>query len=257
MNTATITETGTYKGRTAEQWRAESREMFAKREESYQRSDTDGFLSQWALGSLSQQYSLCAQLAEANGLTETRALFDLDGNLVPSIHGHGEYGEYFAVLDNDERGCRRFFNPSKARNDQIARRNDAAKGFYVGLVKVAGKVELLGSGKGLSGCASAYNAIIPARGEISTETVVEIIDNGQAVEQVAPVEVVTAPPAGRVRIYEALVKAAESARTNAAKDTLSCAAELVRSFRDDEARELLAPMRTRASRTAIAALKAL
>lgn len=185
MDATTTQNPGTYQGKTADQWRAEAREMMAKREESWERSDTDGFLSQWALGSLSQDYSLCAQLAEADGLTDVCALFDLDGNLVPSVHGWGQYGEYFAVLDNDERGCRRFFNPSQARNEATARKNNAAKGFYVGTVKVPGKVAMLGGGTGLSGCASSYNAIVPCNRTdngtvmVADEHVAEVIDNGK------------------------------------------------------------------------------
>ena len=254
MTTATLTKAGTYEGKTAAEWRAESAAMFAKREESYERSDTDGFLSQWALGSLSQDYTLRAQLAEANGLTEVCALFDLDGQLVPSIHGWGEYGEYFAVLDNDERGCRRFFNPSKARNEETARKNNAAKGFYIGTVKTQGKVKMLGGGTGLSGCASSYNAIVPQTLSdnggtlITDEQVVEIIDNGH--------EVPAASAAAR-EIHEALTKAAANARTTEATEILTDAADFVLGGHYEAARKMLAQLRTRASRAAIAALKAL
>lgn len=176
--TATQT-TGTYNGKTADDYREMAREFFAAREASWERSDSDGFLSQWASGLTAQKYTLSAQLAEANGVTDARALFDLDGNLVPAIHGFGQYGEYFVVLDNEERGCRRFFNPSYARNEATARKNNAAKGFYVGRAMVPAKVEIVGSGTGLSGAASCYPAIVPARKEVSAETVVEIIDNGR------------------------------------------------------------------------------
>lgn len=252
--TATLTaKAGTYKGKTAAEWRAESAEMFAKREESYDRCDTDGFVSQWALGSLSQDYSLRAQLAEANGLTETRALFDLDGQLVPAVHGWGEYGEYFMIMDNDERGCRRFFNPSKARKDETARANNAAKGFYVGTVKVEGQVKMLGGGKGLSGAASSYNAIVPAAMGpnggviVDIETVVEIVDNGHD----TPVAVKVQP------IYNDLCDAARRARTDEVAEILIDAAELVLGGNYDTARKMLSPLRTRASLAAIRALKAL
>lgn len=184
--TATATQTaGTYEGKTADQWRAEAAEMMAKREESWERSDTDGFLSQWALGSLAEDYRLRAQLADADGTTEVPALFDLEGNLVPSVHGWGQYGEYFAVLDNEERGCRRFFNPSRARNEDTARKNNAAKGFYIGTVRTAAKVKMIGGGTGLSGCATARNVIVAQTYSdndttlITAEQVVEIIDNGR------------------------------------------------------------------------------
>ena len=253
--TATLTEAGTYEGKTAAEWRAESAEMHAKREESYDRCDTDGFLSQWALGSLSQDYSLRAQLAEAGGLTEVCALFDLDGELIPSVHGWGEYGEYFAVLDNEERGCRRFFNPSKAKNEETARRNNAAKGFYIGTVKTQGKVKMMGSGKGLSGCANSYNAIVPMTlGEnggtlITAEQVVEIIDNGHEPQD----EVVAAAR----EIHTQLMAASRNARTIDAKEALEDAAGFVLGGHFELARKMLTPLRTRASLAAIRALKAL
>jgi hypothetical protein len=178
MNT-TATTAGTYNGKTADDYRAESAKFFAARESSWDRCDTDGFVSQWASGLTAHKYLLSAQLADANGATDVRALFDLDGNLVPSIHGWGQYGEYFIVLDNEERGCRRFFNPSGARNEATAIKNNAAKGFYVGRAMVPGKVEIVGGGTGLSGAANCYPAIIPARNEVSGETVIEIVDNGR------------------------------------------------------------------------------
>jgi hypothetical protein len=177
--TTTATAPGTYNGKTADEYRELARKFYAARQESWERSDTDGFVSQWASGLTAQQYSLSAQLADADGATEACALFDLEGNLVPSVHGWGEYGEYFIVLDNDERGCRRFFNPSKARNEATARKNNAAKGFYVGTATVPAKVEIVGGGTGLSGAASCYVAIIPARKEVSADTVISITDNGR------------------------------------------------------------------------------
>jgi hypothetical protein len=184
MNT-TDTATGTYQGKTAAEWRAEAAAAYKAREASWDRSDTDGCLSQWASGLTGQENGLRAQLAEQNGLTQVCAVFDLDGNLVPTVHGWGEYGEYFAILDNEERGCRRFFSPSKAKKEETARRNNAAKGFYIGLVKVPGKTKICGGGTGLAGAASCYAAIVPANRTdkgtqmVTAEHVVEVINNGQ------------------------------------------------------------------------------
>ncbi len=175
----TATTAGTYNGKTAEEYREMARTFFAAREASWDRSDSDGFLSQWASGLTAQKYTLSAQLADADGVTDVRALFDMDGNLVPSVHGFSQYGEYFIVLDHETRGCRRFFNPSGARDETIARRNNAAKGFYVGRAMVPGKVEIVGGGTGLSGAARCYTAIIPARNEVTADTVTDIIDNGR------------------------------------------------------------------------------
>ena len=50
--------------------------------ESFDRCDTDGFLSQWANDMESQELLLQAQIESNNGLYEFPALFDLNGNRV-------------------------------------------------------------------------------------------------------------------------------------------------------------------------------
>jgi hypothetical protein len=126
----------------------------------------------------SGENELKAQLAETDGTTEIQGLFDLDGNLIPSVHGWGQYGEYWMLLDanGDKTG---FFNPSQARNEATARRNNARKGFYVGSVRVEGMTKIVGGGTGLAGAASCYPAIVPVHRAITSETVVEVIDNGR------------------------------------------------------------------------------
>lgn len=254
MTTATLTEAGTYKGKTAAEWRAEAKTFYQAREESWERSDSDGFVSQWASGLTAQQYSESARLAEANGITEYVALFDLNGELIPTLRGYGDYGVYFTILDNDERGCKRFFNPSKAKNPETARKNNAAKGFYVGTVKMAGKVEILGGGKGLGGAANCYVLTVPqTRNDngtviITAEHVIEIVDNGQ---EATPADLVAR------EIHTFLADAARRARTNDAAETLMDAAELVLGGHFETARKMLTPLRTRASLAAIRALKAL
>lgn len=181
MTTATTT-TGTYQGKTADQWRAEAAAENARRNESWERSDTDGFISQWAHQMGEGENHLKARLAEQNGMTETDALFDLDGNLIPTVHGYGEYGAYFLILDAEgnkdtTQGRNGFFSPSKAQNADVARKNNAAKGFYVGTVRVAATTKIVGGGKGLAGAATCYPAIVPASQMVTADTA-EIIDNG-------------------------------------------------------------------------------
>ena len=60
----------------AEALRAEAKREYALREESFQRSDTDGFLSQWAHGLQAQKLELAAQIAIRGGLGEFEGLFD-------------------------------------------------------------------------------------------------------------------------------------------------------------------------------------
>lgn len=183
MTTITTTETGTYQGKTAAQWRAAAAEELRRREESWERSDTDGFVTQWVHGMSASEYSLKAQLAEQNSMTEVSALFDLEGNLLHTLHGWGQFGEYFMILDEDgnkdtTQGRNGFFSPSQARSEVTKRKNNAAKGFYVGAVKVPAKVDIVASGTGLSAAATAYATILPTSKVIDPATA-EVVDNGR------------------------------------------------------------------------------
>lgn len=182
MTTTTTTQAGTYQGKTAEQWRAEAAEANARRNESWDRCDTDGFVSQWAHQMHEGENNLKARLAEQNGMTEVSALFDLDGNLISALHGFGQFGEYFMILDaegnKDATQARNgFFSPSQARNEATARKNNAAKGFYVGSALVPATTKIVGGGKGLAGAATCYPSIVPVRPVVDAATAV-ITDNG-------------------------------------------------------------------------------
>lgn len=183
--TATLTA-GTYQGKTAEQWRAEGRRDIEAERESFERCDTDGFMSQWAhqIGARENEYK--AQLAERGAWTEVCALFDLDGNLIDALHGWGQYGEYFMILDADgnkdaTRGRNGFFSPSQARSEATARRNNAAKGFYVGTAKVPAVVDIRGGS-----ITSVTAGIFPAEKTITAANIIEIVDNGHDTPEAAP-----------------------------------------------------------------------
>ena len=77
-----------------EQARLEER----KREESFERSDTDGSLSQWAHDQTARRLWKLADLAEQNGMAEFPALFR-DGVIVPAKIIDGHYGAVWMLLD--------------------------------------------------------------------------------------------------------------------------------------------------------------
>lgn len=162
------TATGTYQGKTAAEWREMSRSQYESARESFERCDTDGFLSQAASDSLARKYEYAAELAENGGVMETSAVFDLDGNLIPAKLVNGQYGSAWMLLDGNG-DCAGWFNPSFARKDATRIRNNAAKGFYEGTVKVEAKADTQGWNAG----------IYPAYDEITAETVLEIVDNGR------------------------------------------------------------------------------
>lgn len=137
----------TYKGQTAEQWREQARQSAERRAESWERSDTDGFMSQWASGLMSLEYELCADLAEAGGLTTTTALFDAETGEVASTHLHdGQWGMAWVLNDAAAaKAGKRFIAESKAATTQKRHAAMVKKGYTVGVVRVKGHVAMRGA----------------------------------------------------------------------------------------------------------------
>ena len=77
---------------TAQDFRDMAAAAEKEKETSFERCDTDGFLSQWGHGMMAQQYRLQAEIEENGGLWEYAALFDLQGNLVPAKEVETRYG---------------------------------------------------------------------------------------------------------------------------------------------------------------------
>jgi hypothetical protein len=147
---------------TATDLRAEAAAAHQRSADSFDRCDTDGFLSQWALDLTGRKLSAEADLLDAGGLVEVPALFDLDGNVASTHLHHGQYG-YSWVLDDAHANAagRRFINRPTALKSARRRATLRGKGFTEGTVSVRGYVTITGSGTGLSGCASARVATLP------------------------------------------------------------------------------------------------
>jgi hypothetical protein len=166
----------------ADDLRRQARESAQRARESWERSDTDGFVSQWASNITHDELMLKADLIEAGGSYERDLLFDLQGNLVLAKEIETRYGWAWMILDpNNPTGpALGFFNESKAQKRETKIKNDARKGYYVGRGMVKGYVKIIASGTGLSGAASARPGVLPWRDETTGGYVVtEIIDNGQ------------------------------------------------------------------------------
>lgn len=128
--------------------RAEATAHEREAADSFARSDTDGFLSQWASRVNASEARMKADLLEAGGVHDDVALF-LNGELASTHQGFGQYGEYWVLNDAAaEAFGKRFYSPSKAR-DAIAR--DRRRGFTYGTIVVKAHVEVRGSGNGLAG----------------------------------------------------------------------------------------------------------
>jgi len=70
--------------------------------DSFDRCDTDGFVSQWASGCMAAKKRLAAAIADRGGVAEFPALFDLDGNLVAAKLIDGKYGMVWGILASDD-----------------------------------------------------------------------------------------------------------------------------------------------------------
>jgi len=110
---------GTYKGKTAAQWRSEG---------------------------TTREHELSAQLAEKDGIWEFPGLFTLTGALVPQAA--------FVLIKATGRMVWRvgagdlasWFTPSQARSGARRRANDASKGYAVGTIRQRAYVALTARG---------------------------------------------------------------------------------------------------------------
>lgn len=90
----------------AEELRATARGHRNEANASFDRCDTDGFLSQWASGLCGERDEHAAHVAELGGVWEFPALFDLNGNLVAAKIVHSKFGysgkQCWGVLASDD-----------------------------------------------------------------------------------------------------------------------------------------------------------
>jgi hypothetical protein len=139
----------------AQELRAEAAKHYADAAESFERSDTDGFVSQWASGIMGRKAELQAKIAEAGGTAEFPALFDLAGQVISTHRAYGQYGAYYVLNDEAaEKFGRRFISASNAQKDGTRRANNAKKGISEGTIRVRAYADTHGHGTGLSGALS-------------------------------------------------------------------------------------------------------
>jgi hypothetical protein len=143
--------------KTSDELRAAADAADARAEESFQRCDTDGFLSQWADGLEARRLRLAADIAEDGGTSEFLAVFTLDGKYVPARRcesGHYGWNDYWMLLDPDGQATGTFLAYHPARRATLAK-----KGYVEGIVREPAKAIITGKGTGLSG--NAWAAVVP------------------------------------------------------------------------------------------------
>lgn len=124
--------------RTGEQWRALAAEAGREAAESFERCDSDGFLSQWASQQMQSRYFSMAAIADEGHICERPAVFDLAGNLVSLDDRTNDWGNrYWTIATNEGR---KYFSESNASKLKTARANNEKKGYRLGWVMA--KVEM-------------------------------------------------------------------------------------------------------------------
>lgn len=148
--------------------RAEATAARRRSAASFDRCDTDGFMSQWAADSMARLYDVQAEILENGGVAEFPALFDLDGNMLDAREVHTRYGWAWAITTPG--GGTKWFNPSCAQDPARRVSTDRRKGYYVG--RISAPAWAANSGCGVS--------ITPVVFRSDNDGGVTVLDNGQA-----------------------------------------------------------------------------
>lgn len=146
----TTNEANRYEGKTAAEWREEGYGYNRRRNESFDRCDTDGFLSQWADGIHANLCERKAELAANGALSTFTGLYrKADGKRIRAKKIDSRFGTCWAIVGADGRFTGQFFptgpNSRKQRQAGLEERPETAQA----------KALIVGEGRGLSGRAWA------------------------------------------------------------------------------------------------------
>ena len=149
---------------TPETLRAEAAAADQAAADSFDRCDTDGFLSQWASGLTAQQKRAEANLVENGGMSTFPALFTLDGTPVPAKLVTTRYGTKFAVFATAADVASYNATVVAWVNPFVKPAFLAKKGYKVQQVLAPAKATMRGSGNGLAGAASVQVVVVRTDG---------------------------------------------------------------------------------------------
>lgn len=150
--------------------------------ESWERSDTDGSLTQWSSSMTAELERTRAEIASNGGTAEFPALFDTEGNLVPAKRVRTQYGMAWGLLsdpDDPRSSFTGWVNESQASTPEKRAKALERKGYRIGRVKAPAGAELDApqGATGLSGATSVYVKTYRRDGGFSKD--VEVVHNGQ------------------------------------------------------------------------------
>ena len=147
---------------------AESRKRSA---DSFDRCDTDGFLSQHSNDLDARLNDAKAMLAKNKWHAMFPGLYDLKGNRVRAKLINGKYGQCWALLNDDDKFTGKFFihignppeywaagadDPERIKAWNRRAKNLRKKGYQVKMESAPADVRLEGSGRGLAGMAKVF-----------------------------------------------------------------------------------------------------
>jgi len=141
----------------AQQERESAKAAEQKRAESIERSDTDGFVSQWAHGVMAQKHNLAAQIAEQGGTWTFQGLFDRETGervkakivRVEDRYSYGRRVSKWIVLDERDNAVHWIPAYKSGKNSKLYK-----LGFEERDEVAPAVADLSGSGRGLSGATS-------------------------------------------------------------------------------------------------------
>lgn len=147
----------------AESLRASMKAQYDAAVKSFERCDTDGFLSQWASRMTGDADGAAVELCKARGLTTVSVLLDIEtGEIASTHHKWGDFGPFWVLNDAAaEKSGKRFVNESQAQRKATFLKNMAAKGFKVGTAEVRAEVKIVGGGTGIGGAVNCRAAVVP------------------------------------------------------------------------------------------------
>jgi hypothetical protein len=147
--------------RTAEELRADAARAEQSAIDSFERSDTDGFLSQWASGISARLYRAQADLLDKGGVSDFLGLFTEDGERVKARLVNGQYGLVWAVLDEqDNVGVWVGYPDQMEATDPPSKRTKMGKlGLHMEWESAPAKAKIAANGTGLSGAATAHVSV--------------------------------------------------------------------------------------------------
>jgi len=131
---------------------AEATACEQRKEESFERCDTDGFLSQWANGINANLYRRQAELVANGGMARFPGLFEGDRRVAAKLI-ETRFGESWILRDDEAAKFGRKFIPNSYDNNSKIQRK---LGLHQKPEHAPARAKIMSNGTGLSGCASAY-----------------------------------------------------------------------------------------------------